>query len=177
MRQEWEDKVGKLSQSVPFHSNYLKVTLFIPISCRKVATWLPPQTSHRSDPGDFQEQNCLGQKFYFGEENGLETFCGQERTNLGVQVQVRFLVLDNTCSQKQIQLCPFPTGLGLGAADRKIRDLHVRGFCHSSEYISYGSEYKHGIEAWGVFGFYKKEKLEMRSKKNCQVGLSFKVRS
>ena len=31
-----------------------------------------------------------------------------------------------------------PTGLALGAADRKIRDLHVRGFCHSSEYISVG---------------------------------------
>ena len=45
-----------------------------------------------------------------------------------------------------------PTGVGLGAADRKIRDLHVRGFCHSSsEYISNGSEseskqmeFKHG---------------------------------
>ena len=45
-----------------------------------------------------------------------------------------------------------PRGVGLGAADRKIRDLHVRGFCHSSsEYISNGSEseskqmeFKHG---------------------------------
>ena len=44
-----------------------------------------------------------------------------------------------------------PTGVGLGAADRKIRDLHVRGFCHSSEYISNRSEseskqmeFKHG---------------------------------
>ena len=42
-----------------------------------------------------------------------------------------------------------PTGLDLGAADRKIRDLHVRGFCHSSEYISYGTE----SEKKGKMGF------------------------
>ena len=51
-----------------------------------------------------------------------------------------------------------PTGLGLGAADRKIRDLHVRGFCHSSEYISNGSESekeskKNGIQVWELYIF------------------------
>ena len=43
-------------------------------------------------------------------------------------------------TKNRFSFVPFPTGLGLGAADRKIRDLHVRGFCHSSEYISNGSE-------------------------------------
>lgn len=55
---------------------------------------------------------------------------------------VRFLVLHNAFFTEIDLALSLPTGLALGAADRKIRDLHVRGFYHSSEYISYGTESK-----------------------------------